>query len=299
MNSPFPILISCDEDSQPFAEAELKEMFPQMPPPSWVEGNPEQLSGVARVEPPVDFSTFSATVNRAKSVFIRHYSPVQVEVPLSNKEADLSDLWEATNRLLPLIDPTKTLSVQTRLLGDDFRPFSRTQLNSALFTVIVAATGVTLEARHPEQVLSVLCAPERAYLGVSLAAQNRSLWPGGHMRFKREEGQISRAEFKLMEAISVFDLQIPDKGTALDIGAAPGGWTNVLRRFGLRVIAVDPADLHESLRRDRQVVHIPERIQNYRPTEMFDIMVNDLKMDARDSVEIMLCLLYTSDAADE
>jgi 23S rRNA (cytidine2498-2'-O)-methyltransferase len=281
------VLISCDEDSQPFAEAELKGMFSQLPPVQWLDGEPGQPSGVGVVASPMEFSAFSEKVIAANSIFLRHLAPAPITVLLRNDDTDLPTLSAAVTNLLPQIDPTQTISVQSRMLGEFFRPFSRIELNQALFE-IVATTGAVLDARAPQQVVSVTCARDAAYLGISPSAENRSLWPGGQMRFRREEGQISRAEFKLLEAISIFDVMIPDRGAALDIGAAPGGWTNVLRRFGLRVVAVDPADMHVSLLGDRQVVHIRERIQRYRPTEPFDMIVNDLKMDARDSIEVML-----------
>ncbi|MDX1935064.1 MAG: SAM-dependent methyltransferase [Capsulimonadales bacterium] len=282
------VLISCDEDSQPFAEAELRTLFSGLSPIDWLTGNPDENSGVGRLVVPLSFPEFAAKVEASGSVFLRHFAPVMAEVPLSDDDSDLPRLEEAARSLTPFVEATETLSVQARLLGDTFRPFSRTELNGALFSVIEAATGVVLDAREPVQTLSVVCARDRAFLGVSRTADNRSPWPGGQMRFKREDGQISRAEFKLMEAIRVFDLTVPDRGSALDIGAAPGGWTNVLRRFGLRVIAVDPAELHESLRHDRRIVHVRERIQRYRPSEAFEVIVNDLKMDARDSTDIML-----------
>jgi hypothetical protein len=43
-------------------------------------------------------------------------------------------------------------------------------------------------------------------------------WAGGVRRFAREEGQLSRSEFKLLEAFEVFDISVPQKGLALDLG---------------------------------------------------------------------------------
>jgi 23S rRNA (cytidine2498-2'-O)-methyltransferase len=108
-------------------------------------------------------------------------------------------------------------------------------------------------------------------------------------RFKREEGQISRAEFKLLEAVELFGLELPAGGRALDLGAAPGGWSRVLRRHAMQVVAVDPADLHPSLASDPAVVHHRQKVQDYFPaSEQFDIILNDMRLDARDSVRCML-----------
>jgi 23S rRNA (cytidine2498-2'-O)-methyltransferase len=136
----------------------------------------------------------------------------------------------------------------------------------------------------------VCCTADAAFVGLSLTRQNRSPWPGGERRFKREEGQIARSEFKLLEALEVFGCDLPTGGVALDMGAAPGGWTRVLRQKKHRVIAVDPADLDDRLLADPGVESVHHAIQYYRPTEPYDVIVNDLTMDARDSVIAMLAI---------
>jgi 23S rRNA (cytidine2498-2'-O)-methyltransferase len=85
-----------------------------------------------------------------------------------------------------------------------------------------------LDVRNPEQVLSLVCTPTHGYLGFSLAVENLSTWAGGVHRFKREKEQISRAEFKLLEILNLFQLSLSAGDTALDLGAAPGGWTRIL-----------------------------------------------------------------------
>ena len=72
-------------------------------------------------------------------------------------------------------------------------------------------------------------------------------WPGGAVRFQREEGQISRAKFKLLEAEREFGLHYAKYQQALDIGAAPGGWTSLLLERGLRVTPSIQQSLHPTL----------------------------------------------------
>ncbi|MHB1830145.1 MAG: SAM-dependent methyltransferase [Candidatus Micrarchaeaceae archaeon] len=52
---------------------------------------------------------------------------------------------------------------------------------------------------------------------------------------------MSRAEFKIMEAFDAFGLGVPK--VAVDIGAAPGGWSLFLAGKGAAVIAIDGAEL--------------------------------------------------------
>ncbi len=53
--------------------------------------------------------------------------------------------------------------------------------------------------------------------------------------------EISRSEFKLVEAFNTFRPPVP--GVAIDIGAAPGGWSLFLAKSGAAVIAIDNAEL--------------------------------------------------------
>jgi 23S rRNA (cytidine2498-2'-O)-methyltransferase len=94
----------------------------------------------------------------------------------------------------------------------------------------------------------------------------------------------------LVEAIDVFNVPIPKKGMAIDLGAAPGGWTRVLLNHNLKVYAVDPAELDKSLKRHPRVVHFKETAQVFvkRHSDLkFDLIVNDMRMDVKESVSLM------------
>ncbi len=278
------VLISCDPEFEAQALQELRELWPAMPSPEWVG------DGVARCVPGVEFGAFAALVTKHAPIFIRHIAPVQREVELSGGTADLELFANAALSLASLLNPNETFAVQTRFLHEEARPYRKFTLNETLSTRLQAETGAAMECKTPAQVVSVACTQTRGYVGISRTAQNRSAWPGGEHRFKREEGQISRAEFKLLEALDVFGLTLPVGGKALDMGAAPGGWTRVLRQQGLRVVAVDPADMDVRFRRDPNVTHVAKTIEAFLPTlkTRFDVVVNDMRMDADASVEMML-----------
>ena len=57
----------------------------------------------------------------------------------------------------------------------------------------------------------------------------------------------SRAYFKLEEALDLAGVGDLHGSHALDLGAAPGGWTEVLLDRGASVVAVDPGALDESV----------------------------------------------------
>jgi 23S rRNA (cytidine2498-2'-O)-methyltransferase len=192
-----------------------------------------------------------------------------------------------TREFLDLIDPSLPFSVQSRILADvSYKPFD---INSAASDIIHTRIGAPLNVRQPVQILSIVIAAETAYLGLSLAAHNLSDWGGGIHRFAHERDQISRAEFKLLEALAAFQIDLPPRGIALDLGAAPGGWTRVLRQRKQYVTAVDPAQLHPSLQTDKNVRHKQMSAEAYLAEypDQYDLIVNDMRLDARDSARLM------------
>jgi 23S rRNA (cytidine2498-2'-O)-methyltransferase len=205
-----------------------------------------------------------------------------------------------------------TFSAQTRLLAaTEYKPFD---LNHALADHLVAQTGASVDVRAPAQIVSLVVAhlpanllrhledpqapmPARqshtllcALAGLSRPAHNLSDWAGGMHRFAREEGQVSRAEFKLLEAFAVFGIDLPPRGRALDLGASPGGWTRVLRQRGQYVTAIDPGDLDPRLLSDSGIRHMRMTAEAYRRSDpdQYDIIVNDMRMDSRDSARLMV-----------
>jgi 23S rRNA (cytidine2498-2'-O)-methyltransferase len=182
-----------------------------------------------------------------------------------------------------------TASVQTRVLSGPLKPF---QVNEAL-AARLAAAGHAIDVRAPEWVLSVALAGGTVFLGVSAARDNLSDWAGGCRRFAREAEQVSRAEFKLLEALEMFSIPIRSGGSALDLGASPGGWTRVLRARGLTVTAVDPAALDARLADDPGITHHRETAQAFLASQKaqpaaFDLLVNDMKMETGASAALMV-----------
>jgi 23S rRNA (cytidine2498-2'-O)-methyltransferase len=231
-------------------------------------------------------------------IFVRHLFPVQWEIQLQASPADLDTLrLLAGEAIAPHLDPAEPFSVQTRILGEF--PYKPYDLNTGVSETLAQASGAPLDVRAPVQVLSIVCAREEpedpqsdaiAFVGLSAAADNLSNWAGGMRRFAREQGQISRSEFKLLEALENFGLDLPPNGVALDLGAAPGGWTRVLRTQQQYVTAVDPGDLDPRLAQDRGVRHKRLTAERYLADDpdTFDLIVNDMRMDARDSARLMV-----------
>ena len=226
--------------------------------------------GVADVD--ADYADVCATARNLPLVFTRHMFPVCADLPAhTSPEAALEDV-------LQRLDSARSYSVQARSATGNAptRPLSEA----------LQARGYTLDIRNPEQVVSVYDAPGAVYVGVSDAHDNLSDWNGGMMHFSSRE-LICRAECKLLEAIRVFSLPIGPGMKALDLGAAPGGWSNALAQRGAAVTAVDPAEL--DARVAPLVSHMRMTTQDFlaQSEDAYDLIVNDMKMDALRALEWM------------
>ncbi len=275
------MILTADPDSSAIALDEIRAVDPGARLRRWL------APGVGWVAPEMDWASLARRLGERPPIFCRHICPVQASIALRQDARDLDDLAAAARSLAAQLDRTQTFSVQTRQIGAGW-PYTRYEVNQRLAEEL-AAQGAPLDVRQPAQVLSVVLTPAEGCLGLSRAVDNLSDWAGGARRFKHEVEQISRAEFKLLEALELFRLNLPSGGLALDLGAAPGGWTRILRGHAMRVVAVDPGDLHPSLVTDRAVRHVRQTAQQYLPAanDSFDVILNDMRMDARDSARVM------------
>lgn len=85
-------------------------------------------------------------------------------------------------------------------------------------------------------------------------------WPvpfnGGRAIKETSRDAPSSAHRKLDEAMAWLGIKVGKSDVVLDLGAAPGGWTRVMRDAGARVIAVDRAALDATLAKDPLVTHL-------------------------------------------
>jgi 23S rRNA (cytidine2498-2'-O)-methyltransferase len=119
-----------------------------------------------------------------------------------------------------------------------------------------------------------------AWVGMSDAARG-SPWPMGIPRLRMPGAAPSRSTQKLAEAFVTFlgarESDLVRAGMrAVDLGAAPGGWTWQLARRGLRVTAVDNGALKGEVASDPLVTHVREDGLRYRPRRPVDWVVCDI-----------------------
>lgn len=256
-----------------------------------------ELEGIAVVDASLDVPSMQMRLQTRPPIFIRHIQPAEGRDILTGSGQDLGALVRAVLRLpsMALIQRGTRFAVQARVIAgsEAVRPYTPYAIKDAIVPSVVAQSGGVEDVRDPEVVISVLVLKEVGFVGISSVHFNLSDWSGGMRRFARTEEQLSRAEFKLLEAFEVFGVGIPQGGTALDLGAAPGGWTRILREQGLKVLAVDPADLDLTLTKDPEVRYIKgyaaEWVDKLKAQRVkFDMVVSDMRMDARDAARLMV-----------
>jgi 23S rRNA (cytidine2498-2'-O)-methyltransferase len=235
---------------------------------------------------------------RSDPVFVKHIMPVQVEFELARRRAvDLPAILaavQAAGDAGGLPPAGAEFSVQCRRTGRGYDYDAKD---------VEVCVGEALEARGAVPVFSDLeCVAEdwhrvvsvylfegRGYAGISSARDNLNEHCDEERIFARRARDVCRAEFKLLEALRKFRLtrSLP-RGRALDLGAAPGGWTKVLADTGMaQVVAVDPADLDPKVARLANVTHARRLDEVYAEGGLFDLLVNDMNVGPEPSARVM------------
>lgn len=111
---------------------------------------------------------------------------------------------------------------------------------------------------------------------------NGSPWPMGFPRLRQPPSAPSRSTLKLEEAWLQL---IPESERAnllkpfmkaVDLGAAPGGWTWQLVKRGMQVTAIDNGPMDAALMDSGQVKHLREDAFAYKPARTVDWLVCDM-----------------------
>ncbi|MEE2731654.1 MAG: 23S rRNA (cytidine(2498)-2'-O)-methyltransferase RlmM [Pseudomonadota bacterium] len=112
--------------------------------------------------------------------------------------------------------------------------------------------------------------------------KNASPWPLGFPRLRQPPSAPSRSTLKLEEAWLQL---IPEAQRAsllkpfqkaVDLGAAPGGWTWQLVQRGMQVTAIDNGPMDKALLDSGQVKHLREDAFSYKPPRPVDWLVCDM-----------------------
>ena len=238
----------------------------------------------------VDIARLAEVCQQRPLLFIQHLMREMVSLPSSVIADTMQPIYQAALDLLQGQRGAMSLALQVWYSAD---PAPVAYRSDELWKFIAARLkehGMTVTRGSQARILSVCVTPQMTVLGINSPTEALTDWPGGRFGLAKSAEQISRAEFKLEELFKVFDVALPSKGIALDLGASPGGWTRLLRQRGLTVWAVDPANLDPRLVADAGVQHAQITAAAFlaETQVVFDVVVNDMRMDADLSCRVMV-----------
>jgi 23S rRNA C2498 (ribose-2'-O)-methylase RlmM len=98
-------------------------------------------------------------------------------------------------------------------------------------------------------------------------------WPAGIRRMKMDEESPSRSFLKLEEAFSYLGREPRAGETVVDLGAAPGGWSQACLRRGAHVLAIDNGPMKIN---HPHLTHLRHDGLSYRPEGPVDWLVSDM-----------------------
>jgi 23S rRNA (cytidine2498-2'-O)-methyltransferase len=197
---------------------------------------------------------------------------------------------------LPIADRATPLAARVKDFGQHFSALvvemPDTNEGKALSSFCKAFTGrfeekakkagIYLDARRAAPRLHLFfLSGIAAYVAIS-HGDNSSPWPMGIARVRVPKGAPSRSAGKLSEAFMVFigndamARRVAPGMTAVDLGAAPGGWSWILARNSLTVIAVDNGEIDQALLDTGQVKHRRMDGFDFKPAKAVDWMVCDM-----------------------
>lgn len=152
---------------------------------------------------------------------------------------------------------------------------------------------------HPKGVAAGLCG-EKLELGSAFAGglgflrekSDRSVCDDSQTRTSRAGGKISEV-LAMLEELKISSKDYPNW---LELGAAPGGMTEELTRWGALVTAVDLAELAPTVKKNKKVNHLKINAGEIRTAEHYDAILCDMNGPTANSARIVAKLISTLSA---
>jgi tRNA(Ser,Leu) C12 N-acetylase TAN1/23S rRNA U2552 (ribose-2'-O)-methylase RlmE/FtsJ len=278
-------LITCGGGWEPKAREEVLRVLPvSQARPMFMRGNVLATCALPEAEA-------LAILTAAETEFIGRAIPLQVRCDIGKGEEHLQTLCEASD-LLPGPDPQFSFKAKCERRGQ--HAWTSGQAARVVGIRVEERTGAPADMQNPAQVVRIEVFQDLAFLGACRAQDilhkgiaKMRIWEPGTR-------PLNRAELKLREIIERHELALSPEGRALDIGAAPGGWTKVLAEHMAEVVAVDPGELDPRVTELPNVVHLRMRSEALLTLEglgQFDVVTNDMNLDPGISARVLCDLV--------
>lgn len=216
----------------------------------------------------------------ASLIFVRQWFIVAAlckDLPVDDRIGPLSASLEGLPHAAQDLHLETPDTNEAKTLGTFLRSFSHPMRNALQSRRLLGAG----DRVPPIRVHVCFLTGTAAYAGYA-RIDNSAPWPMGIARLKLPRAAPSRAVLKLEEALLTFlsseerEAFLQPGMVAVDLGAAPGGWSWLLARKHLRVHAVDNGPMDESVLETGLVEHVREDGFSYRPPRPVDWMVSDI-----------------------
>ena len=271
-----PFIFFCRPGFESDCAAEIQEFALALDLAGYVNTKP--LSGYVRfvLYDEQSTQTFFQQLDIKELIFARQWFLAKAEY----EELPLED------RVSPIVEfchqqgTVKQLLVE-HLDDDKGRELSKfCKMFSTPLTIALERKGVINEESEVQLHLLFL-SNQHAMVGYSPLGK-ASKHKGGILRLKSPKDAPSRSTLKLDEAIQTLMSGKQRKAvlrlghTAVDLGAAPGGWTYQLVKHGLQVTAIDNGSMDKKLMATEHVIHLKENALNWMPEKPVHMLVCDM-----------------------
>lgn len=276
-------IFSVSEDFFAAAGTELRAEFPE----ATIERiGPEAGRLTTRT---AAISTVAEACRQRPIVFVRHLMRERIAIPVTEAGCDGTAVVGEVQGLVEREASGRQIALQVWSSGSSPTGFRADELWRAVAAAL-RERGYEVTRANQAEIVSVCMLPGAVHVGLNGRSEALVDWPGGRVGLARSPEQVSRSEFKLEELFKVFDISLPVGGTALDLGASPGGWARLLLGRGLDVWAVDPAALDSRIAGDPHLHHARMTAGPFlaRTERYFDVVVNDMRMEPSRSCQVML-----------
>jgi 23S rRNA U2552 (ribose-2'-O)-methylase RlmE/FtsJ len=175
-----------------------------------------------------------SAIKAGRPSFVDAVIPIDAELGGADK-----DYGNVIRSMAGLLDKRSTFKIEVKRMDPTLRERAKSievRLGSAL-----EAEGFRADLKNPKTVAYVILMAGKTLIGTIGREQVENYVLDRFRLGQKETGKVNRAEFKLEEAVEFFGVDLSKVRRALDIGAAPGGWTHYLATHRVRVVAIDNA----------------------------------------------------------
>ncbi len=189
------------------------------------------MQSITSVEIGAEYGQILDSIKSKQPIFVYNILPISSDIKISS----ISELINACERILPKSKTFKIEFVKHLSIIEGNAKSVEVEIGRELESL-----GFKVDLSSPQTLLFVVNLADRAILSCIDSSSAIDKVISYQRKMQNYDNKINRSEIKLSEAFEAFNINAI-KGLCLDIGAAPGGWSNYMIRNGGKVVAFDNA----------------------------------------------------------